>query len=302
MTVRPLGCALVALLAVACSPTTDSSRTTLRDVEGKPVVMKHLPVQRLVSTMQSATEWLVLLGAGNALVARTDFDHQPELAALPSIGGGQYPSAEGIMGLSPEIVIGWKDRSSVDLAHALAPFKIPVISFETTDTADALRNLKLLGGLVGKEAKADSLANELRIGLARVRESACDSGSMSTLTTAFIIISDEPPMTAGGPTWMTTLLETTCLSNAFADAAVPWPIVSMEAITARQPTWIVTSSGKVPGAGLDRLRAKAGWRELEAVRAGRVIEVSSDLLSRPGPTMPEAARAIVAERRRIAGK
>lgn len=291
----------VGLLCAACAPRAVDQSTTLQDVEGKPVVIRHLPVQRIVSTMASATEWLVVLGAGNTLVARTDFDRQPELASLPSIGGGQNPSAEGIMGLSPELVIGWKDRSSLDLAHAIAPFKIPVVSFETTDTADALRNLKLLGTLVGKEARADSLAAELRAGLASVRADACDSATAEPAT-GFIVLSDEPPMTAGGPTWMTTLLETACLRNAFADATVAWPMVSMEAITARQPTWVITSSGKSPGTGLARLRGRPGWRDLEAVRAGRVIELSSDLLSRPGPTMPEAARALVAERRRIAGK
>lgn len=293
--------AVAILLLAACSRRSLERGAALRDVEGNVVQVKHLPVQRIVSTMQSATEWLVLLGAANTLVARTDFDRQPELAALPSIGGGMNPSAEGIMALSPEVVIGWRDRSSLDLAHALAPFKIPVLDFETTDTVDALRSLRQLGALVGKEAKADSLAGQLRTALAEVKATACDSTGLPPQS-VFIVVSDEPAMTSGGPTWMTTLLETSCLRNVFQDVTVPWPIVSLESITARQPDWLLTSIGKTAGAQLAAFRGKPGWRELRAVQAGRLIEIPGDLLSRSGPTIAEAARAIVAERRRIAGK
>ena len=152
---RHLGAALVLLTGgcrQAAPPVADD--LTWMDVEGKPVQLGPLPVQRLVTTMQSVTEWLVLLGAANTLVARTDYDRQPALAALPSIGGGLNPSPERILELAPDVIIGWRDRSSVDLKRALAPFHIPVLSFETTDTADVLRNLHRLGILVGRQATA----------------------------------------------------------------------------------------------------------------------------------------------------
>lgn len=295
-------CAALTLAAPACERSGPVSRTaTLQDAEGRPVVVGHLPVERIVSTMQSATEWLVLLGAANRLVARTDFDHQPELAQLPSIGGGLNPSPELVLSLSPGIVIGWRDRSSVDLQHALEPFRIPVLSFETTDTADVLQNLKRLGVLVGREAKADSLAAALRAALADVKRSACDA-TVPAPPTVFLVLWTDPPMTAGGSTWMTTLLETACLRNVFADVTVPWPTVSLESITARQPEWILTSRGRTPGERLAEFRGKSGWRDLAAVRAGRIIEIPGDLFARSGPSIAEAARAIVAARRRIGGK
>ena len=294
-------CVALALLTPACARTAPDATATLQDAAGHPVVVRHLPVQRIVSTMQSATEWLVLLGAANVLVARTDFDRQPELAHLPSIGGGQYPSAESVLALSPEIVIGWPDRSTADLQHALEPFKIPVLSFKTTDTADALQNLKELGRLVGREAQAESLATALRASMAEVKRTSCDSASPAK-PTVFVVIWDDPPMTAGGPTWMTTLLDTACLTNAFADVNLPWPTVSLESIASRQPEWLLTSRGKTPGGQLAVFRGKPGWRDLAAVKAGRVIEISGDLLARSGPTIADAARAIVAERRRIDGK
>lgn len=261
-------------------------------------MVQHLPAQRIVSTMQSATEWLVLLGVADRLVARTDYDRQPELAHLPSIGGGLDPSAEGVLALSPEVIIGWHNRSSVDLQHALAPFKIPVLSFETTDTSDVFVNLQRLGVLVGREAKADSLARALRADLAAVRRDACGADSLHRPTVFFELWTD-PPQTAGPMTWMSTLVETACLRNVFDDLTMPWPTVSMETITQRQPDYILTSPGKTPGARLAEFRAKPGWRELKAVKEGRVLEVPGDILSRGGPTIAQAARAIVAARRAL---
>jgi iron complex transport system substrate-binding protein len=245
--------------------------------------------------MQSATEWLVLLDAADLLVARTDYDHEPQLAALPSIGGGLDPSAEAVAALHPDVILGWHNRSSVDLEHALAPFHIPVLSFETTDTADVFRNLARLGTLVGRQAKADSLAQALRHNLATVRSTACPTGA-DTTDTVMLVLWTDPPMTAGGNTWMTTVLESACLRNVFADLAAPWPTVSLEAVEARQPKWLLVSTG-APGQRLTELRSKPGWRDLAAVKAGRIIEIPGDLFARAGPTIAQAAAAIVAARR-----
>ena len=288
------------LLAAACGRRPDSPATgtpAFEDAEGHPATVGPLPARRIVSTMQSATEWLVLLGEGGRLVARTDFDHQPELAALPSIGGGLDPSAEAVAALKPDVVLGWRNRSSVDLQHALAPFNIPVLSFETTDTADVFRNLMRLGVLVARPERAESLAADLRARLHAVQRTACPAG-VSTAPTALLVLWTDPPMTAGSGTWMTTVLEAACLRNAFADIRSAWPTVSMEAITARRPDWILTSRGS-PGQRLAELRSKPGWRDLDAVRAGRVIEIPGDLFARAGPTIADAAAEIVKARRAL---
>ncbi len=248
--------------------------------------------------MQSATEWLVAMHQQQRLVARTDYDHEPAIATLPSIGGGLDPSPEVIASLKPDVVIGWHNSASVNLQHALVPFHIPVLSFETTDTADAFINLQRLGVLVGDTLTADSLAQALRDSLAAVQRSACGADTAAPATVLLVLWTD-PPMTAGRGTWMNTVLNAACLRNVFDDLVQPWPTVSLEAIAARQPDWILTSRGQ-PGQRLSELRAAPGWRDLKAVRAGRVLEIPGDLFARAGPTMAQAARAIVDARREIA--
>ncbi len=289
---------------VACGRSSDApsvASTPFLDPEGHPITVSPLPVQRIASTTQLATEWVVLLGKANLLVSRTDFDREPELASLPSIGGGLDPSAEAIAALHPDVVMGWHDRSSTDLLHTLRPFHIPVISFETTDTADVFANLHRIGILVGESRKADSLGDALRAQLRQIQAESCPAG-LDHAPTVFLEVGTEPPLTAGSGTWMGTILGVACLRNVFGDLTAPWPQVSLEAITARNPDWILTSSGRTPGARLAELRARNGWRDLPAVKAGRILEIPGDLFARGGASIAEAARAIVAAHRAAGGR
>lgn len=293
--------ALAVLLATACR-TPDAAPAAVamafEGPDGDSVVVDSLPVDRIVSTMQSATEWLVALGAEHLLVARTEYDRQPELAHLPSIGGGLDPSAEVIAQLNPDVVLGWRIGSSVDLARALAPFRIPVVAVEATDTTDVYRQLAVIGALIGRQADADWAAYTMRAELTALRATACTDGVEPE--TVLLEISAEPPMSVGAGSWMSQLLAGACLVNIFADLEAPWPAVSMEAIAERRPRWILTSRGDTTGERLAALRTLPGWRDLEAVRAGRVLEIDGDLLARAGPRLPEWIRAVRAERARLA--
>ncbi|HRP08625.1 MAG TPA: ABC transporter substrate-binding protein, partial [Gemmatimonadales bacterium] len=148
--------------------------------------------------------------------------------------------------------------------------------------------LEALGLLVGRQQEAEALATRVRTDLASLAAGCADSSRESVM----VVLWDDPPMTAGGSTWMSQLLEAACLANVFADVDTPWPTVSMEAVVARQPHWLLTSRGDSAGTRLAQLRADQGWARLEAVRQGRIIELDPDLLSRSGPAMAEWVRAV----------
>lgn len=284
----------IALLATGCRNAPPAPvATVFQGPDGQPVYIDSLPVHRIVSTMQSATEWLVALGASDRLVARTRYDRQAELAHLPSIGGGLEASAEAVAALEPDVVLGWRIAASVNLARALEPFHIPVVAVEATDTAEAFRQLDVIASLVGLTPRADSLAAALRTELGALTQAHCPAGAAKAST--LILVSIEPPMTAGGPTWMSELLGAACLVNLFGDMDAAWPTVSLEAIAARQPDWILTTRGDSTGVRLAELRGNPVWRNLNAVAAGRIIELDPDLFARLGPHMADWIRAVVAQ-------
>lgn len=288
--------ALLCLLAAGCRDTSPApAAVTFEDPQGQPIAVTPLPVDRIVSTLQSATEWLVLLGEADRLVARTDYDRQPALAHLPTLGGGLEVSPEAVAALDPDVVLGWRIRSSVDLAEALAPFGIPVVAVEAADTGEVYRQLAVLGRLVGREERAAALADSLRGELATLRREGCPAGR--EVESALIVLWSDPPQTTGAGSWMTQLLGVACLRNAFDDLPMAWPPpLSIEAIVARQPRWIITSRGPDRGQRQREMLARAGWRDLDAVRAGRIIELDGDLFARAGPGMADWVRAVIAGR------
>ncbi|HWV58016.1 MAG TPA: hypothetical protein VNZ57_11255, partial [Longimicrobiales bacterium] len=68
--------------------------------------------------------------------------------------------------------------------------------------------------------------------------------------------------------------------------------VSVEAIVRRDPEVVVVAQGEVAGAAIERLSTLPGWRDLAAVRNGRVHEVNPDVFNRPGPGLAVAARKL----------
>ena len=75
----------------------------ITDVRGRAFDFAH-PPRRVVSLVPSLTETLVDLGAGDALVAITDFCIFPPGLALPRVGGTKNPRVEEIRALAPDLV------------------------------------------------------------------------------------------------------------------------------------------------------------------------------------------------------
>ena len=88
-----------------------------------------------------------------------------------------------------------------------------------------------------------------------------------------------------------TIIEIAGAVPAFPELAEDWPTVALEAVMARSPDVIVLPAGADLPAR-DALADRPGWRDLAAVREGRIVEIDADLLARPGPDLGRAARVL----------
>lgn len=265
---------------------TDSA-VSVTDDAGREIRLAH-PARRIVSLVPSATETLFALGAGDRVVGRTDYDQGPEAKAIPSVGGGLDPSLEALLALRPELVVGWEEGKDPALRQRLAEQGIAVFAVAIRDTADVFRNVERLGALVGRGTAADSLNRAIRSGLAEVRASVAGRERPSV----FYVVWNDPPMTAGPETFIAQLIGVAGGRTVFPDVEQDWPTVALEEIVRRQPDIVVVPVGEMRAHSAARLREAAGWRSLRAVRDGRVVEVPTDLMNRPGPHLAEAARAM----------
>ena len=271
----------------AAAPPADSA-VTLVDDAGRTVRLPR-PARRVVSLIPSATEVLLALGAGDRLVGRTDFDHGPGVDSLPSVGGGMTPSIEAVAALRPDQVLGWETKGDQSTRRRLEELGIPVFAVEVDDTVGVFRTVASLGRLTGRAPAADSLAAGLRRELAEVRASVAGRPR----PTVFFLVWNDPPMTAGAETFISQVLGVAGGRNVFADVAGEWPNVALEEIVRRQPDFVVLPLGEKGGAhDVDRLRGSPGWRELRAMREGRIVTIDSELMNRPGPRLGEAARTL----------
>lgn len=288
---RALAAVLAAALA-ACGADAPDDAPLVRgvmavDADGRTVALPR-PARRVISMVPSATELLVAAGARDQLVGRTENDDSPEVAHLPSVGG-MDPNLERIVSLRPDLVVVFHAAASPQLRQRIEAQGIPTFAMGTRDTAQTFAGLAALGRLAGAEAGAAALAGRMRRELA-----AASVPAARDTPSVFLVVNLDPPMTAGPGTFMVQVVQAAGARTAFPDLREDWATVSMEELVRRQPEWLVVTTG-AEGTGEQRiaaLRAEPGWRELRAVREGRVVAVPAKLLNRPGPGMGQAAAHI----------
>lgn len=270
------------------------AQVALRDDAGREVRVSAAP-RRIVSLVPSTTELLLAMGAGPRLVGRTDWDRDPRIAHLPSLGGGLDPSVEALALLRPDLVIltpGEGARPTVERIEALG---IPVFLGAIGTMEDFRRTARTLGTLLGgREAhRSDSIlaaVDETFAALRAARPARRDP-------TAVFVVSIDPAVVAGGGTFPEEVMAAAGARNTFADLPGGWPRISMEEVLLRDPDFVLLPAG-TPGESPvrqevpERLRDAPGWSRLPAVREGRVLVLDPDLFTRAGPRIPIAATAL----------
>jgi iron complex transport system substrate-binding protein len=281
--------ALTACRAGEQSPRTQSAAIEVTDDAGD-VVRLAAPARRVISLVPSATETIIAIGAVDRIVGRTRYDVAPEIAAVPSVGGTVDPSIEAVVALRPDLVIGWDTDKRREVRTKLGTLGIPVFSLRTQDTSDVFQGIRHLGRLLGRDSAAGALAASIRSQLDSVRVEVAGKPARSVL----FVVYPNPPMTAGPHTFIDELIGLAGGRSIFSDLSQLWPTVSMEEIVRRRPDLLIVPQGELKDDSLARFRSRPGWRDLAAIRDGRVATVPADLVQRPGANIGIAARALQA--------
>lgn len=282
--------ALALLMAAAPVGAQASHPTAVVRIVDDAGVEFRLPhaARRIISLIPSATETLIALGATAQIVGRTNYDVAPEVAGVPSVGGGIDPSIEAIAALHPDVVIAWDHDKRLRTREKLTAIGIPVVSLRTEDTTDAFRVMERLGSLTGHAARARAISDSIRADFRHVARSIVGAPH----PVVFYVVYNDPPMTASPATFVGQLIMLAGGRLAFPETGPMWPTVSMESLVQRAPDVIVLPMGEKGVITLDKLRNTPGWRDLAAVREGRVATVPANLVNRPGPGLGAAARAL----------
>lgn len=246
------------------------------------------PADRILSLIPARTDVLLALGAEDRLIARTRYDEDPRIAHLPSLGDALTPSVEWITARQPDLVIAWPDAQSRSVVQRLVELGIPVYASRVETLDDTKRAIGHIGELLMLEARADSVLRAIQLEHDRVRAAVAGR----TRPDVLYLIGLDPVMAAGPGNFVDELIAIAGGRNVVDDTRAIWPQVSLEEVVRRDPAVIVVASAGARDDVVERLTARAGWREVTAVRTGRVYRVDPSLFNRPGPSIGRAASAL----------
>src|SRR5206468_13125003 len=127
---------------------------------------------RIVCLTEETTETLYLLGEGDRVVGVSGYTvRPPEARQKPKISAFLSARFDSIEALKPDLVLAFSDLQA-DLSAELVRRGISVVTFNQRSIAEILQMIRMLGGLVGCQADAEALADQLAAGLDTIREAA----------------------------------------------------------------------------------------------------------------------------------
>lgn len=286
--------ALTATICTAASPALAQSTSragtpiAFKDERGVTISLES-KATRIVSLSPELTEILFAVGAGDRVVGNTTYCNYPKAAAdVAKIGGfsAKTISVETIVSLKPDLVVGGLSAHG-QLATQLERAGLRFAALPTTGFADVYDTIDLLGRVSGDETMTKTLIATMK---ARVASITAKTASIPVDRRPIVFWEtwDEPLMSAGPKTFTGQIIVAAGGRNCFEDSIADWPVVSFEALLARDPTWIMAAESHGEALTMERLSRRPGWTSLSAVKSGRVVLLDGDIVARAGPRFVDA--------------
>jgi iron complex transport system substrate-binding protein len=273
---------LLLLLATACG---GGTQTQADSTYAPPVA--NAP-ERIVSLSPSATEMLFAIGAGDQVVAVDDQSNYPANAPRTKLSGYQ-PNVEAVAGYDPDLVVASGDPGG--LVDGLGKLNVDVLLQEAPKNLEgAYAEIVELGHVTGHEKEAAAVVAGMR---AKISQLVSQASAAPGLAVYHELGPDY--YSAKSSTFIGSIYEELGAENIADGAgkkAPDYPQLSAEYIVKADPDLIVLSDTKCCAQTLEKVAARPGWKEVDAVEDGDVIEVDDDIASRWGPRIVDFVRIV----------
>jgi iron complex transport system substrate-binding protein len=256
---------LLAMIVILTAPCFASR--TLTDEMGRKVVVPDHP-HRVICLMPSVTDIVFSLGAGDDVVAISDYTKYPAAARTkPSVGDLIKPSIETILSLHPDLVIGVQPSGPMEVSDQLERVGIPIFLISPHGIAGILHSVESIGMALNRTPQADALIHSLqqRVDAVRARTKGLPAPKV------FMPIWYDPITTIGKNAFITEVIEAAGGFSVTDDLPTEWPLVSMEVVLERAPdALLLVRGGKTT---LEVLQNRPGWSSMAAIKAHRAYYV-----------------------------
>jgi ABC-type Fe3+-hydroxamate transport system substrate-binding protein len=274
--------------AALCVALPARASRVLTDETGRAVTVPDHP-HRIICLTPSVTDTVFALGAGDDVVAISDYTKYPKAALTkPSVGDLIHPSIERIVAFHPDLVIGNAPLGPSETAKQLERLGVAVYLVNPQGIAGILHAVRDLGDAVNRAPAASTLAASLN---ARVQAVRTHTQNLPRPTVLLPVWYD-PITTIGRHAFITEIIAAAGGRSVTDDIVADWPQISMEAVMERAPqALLLVRGGKV---SLDVLKDRPGWSALPAVQARRVFYVD-DRINFPSPVAIDALEDLARE-------
>ena len=310
---RPVFAPLVALLVLlaACgqTPSTTSSSVatpsaapsvsfplTLTDDAGRTITLPARP-QRVVSLAPSNTEIVCVLGACDALTGVTDFDdYPPNVKTVAHVVVQAKVDAEKVVAARPDLVLAAGNGLTSEAAiKQLSDLGLQVMTLYPRNLDGVYRDIDLVGRALGVPQKAESTIASMRQRVKAVSDAVAAAPRPRTFYEVSVF--EGTIYTAGKDSFLASLITLAGGSPVTGDAQSG--AIQLEDLIAADPELVLLGDASYDPTlatqpkAITTLRARSGWGQISAVRSGKVLPYTDDVVTtRPGPRIVEGLEAL----------
>ncbi|ABM23845.1 periplasmic binding protein [Shewanella sp. W3-18-1] len=234
------------------------------------------PAKRIIALSPHAVEMLYAIGAGDTIVAATDYADYPEAAKkIPRIGGYYGIQMERVLELNPDLIVVWDSGNKAEDINQLRTLGFNLYGSDPKTLEGVAKELEELGQLTGHVEEASKAAAAYRAELIRLRV----ENAKKSEPKVFYQLWSTPLMTVSKNSWIQEIMSVCHGQNVFYDADSDYPQVSLENVLLTLPDVILQSEEEGNVKGVDWRQ----WPEIPAVKNQHIYQLNADLLHRATP-------------------
>ena len=234
------------------------------------------PAKRIVALSPHSVEMLYAIGAGDSIVATTEYADFPEAALnIPRIGGYHGVQIERILELEPDLVVVWASGNKLEDIQRIKELGFKVFDSNPKTLEAVADELEALGELTGNQAQAKQAADDYRAKLVQLRNDNFAKPEVKV----FYQLWSTPLRTVAKNSWIQQIISVCHGDNVFVDAASDYPQVSLETVVLKHPQVILQSQDEGNIIGINW----SEWPEIPAVKNQQIYQLNADLLHRAAP-------------------
>lgn len=234
---------------------------------------EHKPT--IIALSPHIVEMLYDIGAGEQIIATTDFSDYPEQAKdIPIIGNYLRLQLEKIITLQPDFIIAWKNGNPSDDIARLKQLGFKIIYSQPNSFEDIAKEMREFGQLTGHKNQAQQQAQQLLSELELIKKEYQNKSPI----TVFYELWSRPLTTVAKGSWPQQFLNICQANNPFEQVAIPYPQVNIEKIL-QAPIQLIIQPLSVNQSDRKGFNWQ-DWPLIPAVKNKQLIQPDADAMHR----------------------